>query len=75
MCTEAEGKLMERTMLKYYRGRKIEDEDREMLEKLGRAAYIEYYLHKGSVYARASETGRSLRPKFIPYMRLLLGRV
>lgn len=75
MCTAAEGKQLDRTMLKYYHDRKVDEEDRPVLDRLVRAAFIEYYYHGDSRYARASKAGRSLRPKFIPYMRMILGRV
>ena len=75
MCTEAEGRQLDRTLLKYYRGRKVDEENRPVLDKLARAAYVEYYFDGDSRYARASRAARDLRPKFIPYMRMLLGRV
>ena len=75
MCTEKEGRVLDKTLLKYYRGRLVEDEDRATLDKLCRASYIEFYSESNRLYARASKTGRSLKPKLGPYLRLIVGRV
>ena len=75
MSIEKEGRVLDKTLLKYYRGRQVEDVDRAALEKLCRASYIEFYTESNSLFARVSETGRSLKPKLGPYLRLIVGRV
>ena len=67
MCTEKEGRVLDKTLLKYYHGRLVEDADRVMLDKLCRASYIEYYSKNDVLYARVTDTGRSLKPKFSSY--------
>lgn len=75
MCTAAEGKILNDTFLRYYYGRKVDDTDRTVLDRLCRAAYIDYYSENGVLYARASKTGRCLKPKLSSRIRLLTGRV
>jgi len=56
-----DGKRMSAIFFKYYHGRTIEDpEDMEMLDKLVRAAHIEYSVRNGEPYAEATEIGRNL---------------
>lgn len=75
MSTAAEGKILDDTFLRYYYGRKVVDSDRNVLDRLCRAAYIDYYSENGFLYARASKTGRCLKPKLSSRIRLLAGRV
>lgn len=75
MCTAKEGKLLDRTFLRYYYGRKVDDSDHAVLDKLCRASFIKYYMKDGTLYACATETGRSLKPRLVPRIRLLMGRV
>lgn len=75
MCTAEEGKTLDRTFLRYYYGRQVADSDHAVLDKLCRASFIEYYTKDGNLYACATETGRSLKPKLSSRMRLLVGRV
>lgn len=74
MCTAKEGSELSEVMLKYYRGRQVEESDRTVLDDLCRASYMEYYSYNGRLYARPTDTGRSIRPKLIPRVRLLLGK-
>ena len=75
MGTAAEGKEMGRILLRYYYGRRVDDQDRIVLDRLCRAAFIDFYRKDGVLYARASKVGRCLEPTFRSRMRLLLGRV
>lgn len=75
MGTAAEGKAMGEIFLRYYYGRRVDESDRIVLDRLCRAAFIDYYRKDGVPYARASRGGRCLKPTFRSRMRLLLGRV
>ena len=75
MGTAAEGKEMGRILLRYYYGRRVDDQDRIVLDRLCRAAFIDFYRKDGVLYARASKVGRCLEPTFRSRMRLLLGRI
>ena len=60
MCPISKGKKLERVFFEYYNLKKIELKDRESLDRLARAAHIEYVFEGGIAYARASQIGREL---------------
>ncbi len=74
MGTAKEGKQLDRTFLRYYYGHEVDVSDRVILDKLCRASFIRYYTKDGRLYARATEAGRSLKPRLIPRLRILMGR-
>lgn len=62
--TVAQGERMTEMLLKYRKGRAVEDEDREYLDLLYRSYIISYYTEKGRLFAQASPATRRLIPKF-----------
>lgn len=56
-CTRHEGMEIYRVFDKYYRGRKVDDGDRKVLDSLYEASYIDYEFRGGVMYARASRKG------------------
>jgi hypothetical protein len=62
MCTEEESKKIMELLLKYDKETPVDDEDREMLDRLVRAAYVDYVLKDDDiVYARVNGTARGLK--------------
>lgn len=49
--TVAQGERMTEMLLKYRKGRAVEDEDREYLDLLYRSYIISYYTEKGRLFA------------------------
>lgn len=46
MCTEYEGRLLNKVYKKYRRGAKVKPEDLELLEKIASINMIEFYLNR-----------------------------
>lgn len=73
MVTATEGAVLGETMLKYYKGRKVDEVDRKVLDNLCRASYIRYYTKNGCLFAGPTDTGRSIRPRLKVRIRRRLG--
>jgi len=58
---QIDGKRMNEIFFEYYHGKPIDSlEDKKMLDKLVRAAHIEYSIRDGKAYAQATEIGKRL---------------
>ena len=62
MCTIAEGEEMKQIFFKYYNEREISSEDKPVLDKLFKAAFVDYRYRDGKAYAEASPMGKCLEP-------------
>ncbi|MCL2317874.1 MAG: hypothetical protein FWC44_02300 [Methanomassiliicoccaceae archaeon] len=60
MSTEADGKKMRQVFLEYKEGKKVNETDKPMLDRLVMASYIEYTLVNGEVFAKASPIAKGL---------------
>ena len=56
--TAAQGDRITEMLLKYRKGREVEDEDREYLDLLCRSYIISFYMEKGRLFAKASPAAR-----------------
>jgi hypothetical protein len=61
MCTDAEGREINRIFLKYRNGKvAIDLNDKKILDDLVVAGYIDYVYKGKNVYAEASDIGRDI---------------
>ena len=63
MCTKDEGEEMLRVFDKYYRRKKVDGDDRKMLDYLYEASFIDYSYSGDILYAEASAIGRQYKPR------------
>ena len=63
MCTKDEGEEMLRVFDKYYRRKKVDGDDRKMLDYLYEASFIDYSYSGDVLYAEASAIGRQYKPR------------
>jgi len=57
-----EGERMNRVFLEYYNGKRVDPEDKDMLDRLVIAGHIEYKFKGGEPLAQATVLGRGLYP-------------
>jgi len=55
MCTEAEGRELSRVFNRYFSKREVDESDREILDNLYVAGYIDYSYSDKKLYAEASD--------------------